>query len=176
MGSIISTILIATFSSFLTFQLSTAKFRSEKWWELKVASYQKILEALHESKLFSSYYLDAHQEGGQVSEEQAKELSAKGKKAHDEIVKMIDVGTFLLSDKAMERLYQYMNESSEAEDVAEFFTHLDKDYQATKSCIDDLILIAKDDLDKTHGGIDFKSYYLNFTKKIQSLIQKIKGN
>jgi|GEM_PF-1301307 len=174
MESIISTILIATFSSFITFQFSIARFRSEKWWELKISSYQKIIEALHESKLFSSLHLEAYEEGAEVTKKRKEELSTIGRKAYDEIVKTIDIGSFLLSTEAMQRLKQYMTESYDAEKTTDWYDHLEKDYTATKNCIDDLIIIAKNDLDRTHSGFDYESFYTQCTKNIKLLIQKLR--
>lgn len=168
MANILGTIFIAAFSSFLTFQLSIMRFRSEKWWELKVSSYQNIIEALHESKLFSSLHLEAYEENAEVTEAKAEELRVKGRRASDEIAKAIDVGAFLLSERAIERLRQYMSDSSDADNATEWYEHLEMDYTATKNCLDDLIVIAKDDLDKTYIGFDISSYFKQLLEKVKS--------
>ena len=47
-------IAIAILSSFITVRLSLARFRSEKWWEKKVTSYEKVIEAFYFSKKFTN--------------------------------------------------------------------------------------------------------------------------
>ena len=48
---------IAAASSFITVRLSIKQFRTQRWWEKKVETYQKIIEAFHKSKKYSSEYL-----------------------------------------------------------------------------------------------------------------------
>ena len=144
--SIFTAIVIAAISSWITVQLSLRKFRAEQWWERKAEAYSKIIEALHNSKAFSDQHLEAEYEARKLPEERSKELRLRAKAAHDEILKNIDVGSFLLSDEALSRLKQYQKEVEQAGKYQMWWQYLEADWSATNECLKDLIEIAKRDL------------------------------
>ncbi len=120
--------------------------RKQRWWERKIEAYEKIIEALHNSKMFSEEHLEADCKGREVSEEKDKELRRLAKFAHDEIVKVIDTGTFMFSEIAMTRLRKYRKEDDQASDTTMWIEYLEADLDATDRCLKDMIEIAKSDL------------------------------
>jgi hypothetical protein len=144
--AILTGIVIAAVSSWITVQLSLRRFRSERWWERKVQAYEKIIGALHDSKAFSDKHLEAEYSGREIGEEKDKELRARSKVAHEEIEKAIDIGSFLLSDEALSRLKQYQKDMEKASDTQMWLEYLEGDLAATSNCLKDLIQIAKKDL------------------------------
>lgn len=139
-------IVIASVSALVTVQLSLRKFRTERWWELKVESYQKVIEALHHSKTYTDQFMDATLEGRELPESRKEELFMKARKGHDEIIKAIDVGAFSLSDEALSRLREYQIQMREVRRTQDFFEYLEGDQKTTKECLEDFIKIAKKDL------------------------------
>jgi len=107
----LATIAIAVISSWITVQLSLSKFRSERWWEKKVEAYERIIEAFHNSKKFASEHMSAEEEGREVSEVRTVELRKLAREARDEILKASDMGSFILSEKALKILARYKSES-----------------------------------------------------------------
>ena len=146
MESILSDFVIAILASFMTYQFAIKKFKTEKWWELKVVAYQNIIEALHNSKEFTSQHLNAYFEQRDIPEEKSESLKKKAYAATEEIKKAIDTGSFLLSEQAVERLKVFQGETEEAYKPHDWFSYLDYDYAATKKCLIDLLVIAKSDL------------------------------
>lgn len=144
--AVASAIFIAAVSSLITVQLSLRKFRTEKWWERKAGAYTEIIEVLHDSKEFSDQHLDAEQRGNEISEELDEELRANAKIANAEIRRMASVGAFLLSDEALARLAQFRKDENEASNTTSWYEHLERDWQATSTCLNDIIDIAKKDL------------------------------
>ncbi len=141
---ILTGIIIATASAWITVQLSLRRFRTERWWERKVESYTNVIEALHNSKAFASYHLKTG--GREIPEERDKELRSRTREANDEILKATDVGAFSLSEKALTRLRKYNNEEEEASELVDWYGYLVADLEATERCLKDLIEIAKKDL------------------------------
>lgn len=139
-------IVIAAVSAWITVQLSLKRFRSERWWDRKVEAYERIIEALHHSKAFSDAHLNAKYEGRKLPEEYDKDLRVRSSQAHVEIEKATDIGAFLLSDEAHERLKKYREEAKEASKTPHWEEYLEGDLMATESCLADLIKIAKKDL------------------------------
>lgn len=143
---IIAGLIIATVSAWVTVQLSLRKFRTERWWELKVESYKKVIEALHHSKTYNDQFMDATMEGRELPETRKEELFKQARKGLDEIIKAIDVGAFSLSEKALSRLREYQLEIREVGKTQNFFEYLEGEQKTTKECLNDFIEIAKKDL------------------------------
>ena len=173
MENIASSIAVAVIAAFTTFQLSIRQFRSERWWELKVSAYQKILEALHYSKKFLDYHYDAEllrKETGEKNEYEAA-LRKKSSEAGEEILKAADIGAFLLSDEASARLKLYREESKKASEQDSWFEYLDYDLFATSKCLDDLIVLARKDLDEGHAS-RLKGYCLQLSRLVKKLMKR----
>ena len=107
----LSAIFIAGISSFITVNLSINKFRSERWWERKAQTYERVIEAFHHAKKLYAELLRAEEYQQQISETRAEELRSAAHIARDEILKASDIGSFLLSKDALKILTDYETES-----------------------------------------------------------------
>lgn len=143
--TIVTGIVIAVVSTYLTFYLSLTKFRTERWWERKADAYLKIIDALHRSKALTENYLEAQEEGRVVSKEEDKKLTEDSKKAHKEINMAIEIGALLLSNEALKKLKQFQKRNIDL-GRADLYKYLENDLATTKSCFNELIEIAKKDL------------------------------
>ena len=142
--AIIVGIIVAAVSSWITVQLSLRKFRTEKWWELKAEAYSKIIGALHNSKAFADEHLNAHNRGYKISEEKEKEVRRRANEAKEKISKAVDIGAFLLSERALARLKQYQKDAQAG--AEDWYKSLEKDWEVSHKCLKDIIEIAKIDL------------------------------
>jgi len=70
-------------------------------WDRKVLAYERIIEAFHKSKKFSSEHLDATYVNREVSEVRDNELRKLAGEARDEIFKATDSGSFTLSARSL---------------------------------------------------------------------------
>jgi len=142
--TILSGVAIAGLSSWITVQLSLKKFRTEKWWEMKAEAYSSLLGTIHDAKAFAEENLEADAGNKDITKEQDEELRAKSHRANAEIYRAMDVGAFYLSQEAIERLKSYKNETPEKEET--WVQYLMADFDATDSCLKDMITIARNDL------------------------------
>jgi len=142
--NILAGIVVAIISALTATHLALKRFRTEKWWERKVDAYSRIIEALHNSKTWTEEHLKAAFEEQEIPEEKKNELTARARAAHDEIRKAINVGGFLLSDEALNRLRLFEKESSKRHET--WFDYLESDLSVTDACLNDIIEIAKNDL------------------------------
>ncbi|WP_139791164.1 hypothetical protein [Chromobacterium violaceum] len=143
---LISAIVIATVSSWITVQLSRHKFRTEKWWEKKVSAYERVIDAFHSSKKFSSEHLDAVYKGHEVEEARDRELRKMAREARDEIIRASDVGAFILSAEAISILAKYEAESESLSRYESWQEYLDSDWSITHKYMKEFIAEAKRDL------------------------------
>lgn len=142
----LGTLLIALLSAWITVKLSQRKFRSERMWDRKVLAYERVIEAFHKSKKFSSEHLDAEYDDREVSEDRDKELRHLAKEARDEISRATDIGSFTLSLHALALLADYQRESEEEDHIQTWMEHLKHDYSVTGKYQNLLIAEAKRDL------------------------------
>jgi uncharacterized membrane protein YheB (UPF0754 family) len=137
---------IALLSAWLTVELSQRKFRDERMWDRKVQAYERIIDAFHKSKKFSSEHLDAQFVEREVPDERDKELRRLSAEAREEIVKATDIGSFTLSVEALELLASYQRESADDDHIHTWSEHLEHDYGVTNMYLKLVIAEAKRDL------------------------------
>jgi hypothetical protein len=142
----VSAFAIALFSAWLTVKLSHKRFRSERMWDRKVVAYERVIEAFHKSKKFSSEHLDAEHVGRDLSEERDKELRRLAHEAMEEIRRTRDIGSFTLSPAALKILANYERESDDDAHITTWYEHIEHDFEVTNKYMKLFIAEAKRDL------------------------------
>lgn len=139
-------LLLALLSAWITVKLSQRKFRDERMWDRKVIAYERIIEAFHKSKRFSSEHLDAIYVNREVSVERDGELRKLANEAREEISRATDIGSFTLSAQALDLLATYQSEWGDDDHIHSWHEHLEHDYEVTDKYLKLLIAEAKRDL------------------------------
>lgn len=150
--TILAGVAISAMSSWITVQLSLRRFRAEKWWEMRVEAYKRLIEAFHDSKAFSATHLDADYDGRDVPEDADKELRARAEVAEREIARAADLSGFLLGTEVRTRLQRFRREVAKAADTHSWHEYLHGEWKATNSCLQDVIEMARRDLKTDKGG------------------------
>jgi hypothetical protein len=143
---VLSGVAIAVASAWFTVRLSRQKFRTERWWEKKVLAYERVIEAFHKAKKFASEHIDAEHKGRDVPEDRKRELLLLSKEARDEILRASDVGSFVLSERAMGILARYEAETSSRPQYESWYEYLDADWSLTHGYMKEFIAEAHADL------------------------------
>jgi hypothetical protein len=146
--TLLTGIVIAVISAWVTVQLSLRRFRTERWWERKVNAYERVITALYDAKASANQRQEAVIHNRELSEETQNGLSAKSMAARKETARAIEIGAFLLSNETLSRLQQYRQEEHSAYDVpiADWREAIDNEWFAIHDALRDLILLAKKDL------------------------------
>jgi hypothetical protein len=139
-------IAIAAASSLITVRLAKGQFRSERWWEKKVAAYERVIDAFHDFKKFSLEHLDAEVKESDLSEERKDHLRQKSATATDEIKRAADIGSFILSAQALDILARYAQESDKIGHPSTWWDYLDAEWSVADKHMKEFILEAKRDL------------------------------
>ena len=145
---ILTAIAIAAVSSWITVQLSRHKFQTERWWEKKVAAYESVIEAFHKSKKFSIEHMKAVEIGSEMNELYDLELRKLAEDAREEISKARDIGSFILSEVALDILACYETESINAPREDTWYDCLQADFDRVNKYMKEFIAEAKLDLKK----------------------------
>lgn len=141
-----SALAIALFSAWLTVKLSQQKFRLERLWDRKVLAYERVIEAFHKSKKFSSESIDAEYESRELAAERETELRRLAHEAREEISRTADIGSFTLSKQALRLLADYQRESTDDKHITSWGEHLEHNYSVTDKYMKLFIAEAKRDL------------------------------
>lgn len=144
----IGALVIATFSAWLTVTLSLKRFRTERLWDRKVVAYERVIEAFHKSKKFSSEHLDAEYVNRELPKDRDTELRRLAQEAHEEIGRTADIGSFTLSKNALKVLADYSRESGDDDHIHTWQDHLEHDYTVTDKYMKLFIEEASRDLEK----------------------------
>lgn len=142
----LAALAIALVSAWMTVKLSQRKFRAERLWDRKVIAYERIIEAIHKSKKFSSEHLEAEYISREVPDERDIELRRLASAARDEISRTTDVGSFTISKAALDLLEKYHIESGDVDKARGWLEYLEHDHSVTDKYLKLLIAEAKRDL------------------------------
>ncbi|MDP8212111.1 MAG: hypothetical protein P9X22_02315 [Candidatus Zapsychrus exili] len=146
MWETIKQICISFLMVIITVQLSLRKFRTEKWWEKKAEAYAKIIDAIHHLKNYCEQKLNAEYEHSELSPERENELWQQYKTALRELARAIDVGSFIITNEAVEALETYQNRPELSWNENSLWSVIEHDLKYTKKCLHDFKIIAKNDL------------------------------
>lgn len=138
--------VIAFIASYITIRLSLKRFHSEKWWEKKAEAYSAIIESLHNMKRYCDVEIDAKLLDRKLPEDRKNELLLKSGKAHDELKKRIDIGQFVISEKAVAQLIEFEKVYMKASDAQSWYEHLEERWVAIDDTLKRMRDIAKADL------------------------------
>jgi len=145
---IASGIAIALISSWSTVFLTRNKYKSERLWERKVIAYERVVEAFHKAKKFSSEHLDAVYANRELPDDRDKELRRLAHEARDEIDRATDIGSFWLSPKAQDILKAHTKKSTNMERMDSWHSFLEEDYALLNQTTKALVEEAKIDLNR----------------------------
>lgn len=142
-----SAVAIATISSWITAQLSLRRFYIEKWWEIRFNAYKDLFEAIYASKHFIDKHLEIDRKGGDLDKDYESKIRSQAEDSSIKISQAASVGELIFNDKATSRLKLYEKESKKASEEQYWFDHLIIQSDAINSCLTDLLIIAKEDLE-----------------------------
>lgn len=139
-------VISSVITSLVTFHLTSLRFRNEKIWELKAKAYQDIIETLSDSSRCLHAFINHDKGYAKPDKSFMEELIATNDACHAKIKRAIDIGSFLLSEDAANRLVKY-------EKACAIFAKSDSNHEflnsvsdETRSCMEDLKVLAKQDL------------------------------
>ena len=144
-------LVIGAITSWITVRLSLGRYRQEKWWELRVRAYERVIEALCDAKAYSSEKIDAEVQGTKPPDEINKILLKRAIEARWELERAADLGGFLLDRRALDRLKRYLIEKEDAIQTGTYISVLEGTLEASDSCLTDIIEIAREDLKVDRG-------------------------
>jgi len=144
---IIKTLSVAFWAAFFGSTLSLQRYYAEKLLDRKIEQYISITNALYDMKAYCQDAIDiADREGHeQIAKFANEELQKKYSKASDEIRRVRDIGSLIVSQSAIDEL-QKLDEHLNEDDWVEHITNLDSQIESVVNCLAKIKEIAKRDL------------------------------
>lgn len=141
-------VVSSVITSLITFHLTTLRFKNEKVWELKAKAYREIIETLSDS-VRSLNAVVKHESGeARLDNEYMNEQVAINNECQKKIRRAVDIGSFLLSEDAENRLIKYEKNCAEASKGGSNLDFLQSVSDEGQKCMKDLKVLAKSDLKK----------------------------
>ncbi|GJM17593.1 MAG: hypothetical protein DHS20C13_29200 [Thermodesulfobacteriota bacterium] len=118
--------------------------RNEKWWELRVAAYQSVIEALSDlTHYYNANYL--HEIGQrELSGKYKAEIEKFWSNNYQKIRKAADSGIFLFSEEVNKSLKEFIDLDKIEYDS--YFEYLDSSLPAAEKCLRAVVSSANKDL------------------------------
>ena len=137
--------ITAIIASFFTSRFALRRFYSEKWWEKKQEAYSNMLEVLHKLKNYAEQHFDRERTGHEPTDDAKKKLEADWRGFHAEYLKLRDLASFHLSNRAVDILDRYEKQKEAAK--SDFFLEwIMADLAAVTDCLEKLKKEARRDL------------------------------
>lgn len=117
MVSIVSGVFVASVASAVTAHFAFRRFYSERWWERKAAAYTDVLEMLYSLLDYPSTLaeLEMGDRARALTAEETQALEERYRFAEDALHKAITLGSFTLSEQAIQLLKGFREERYEAQ-------------------------------------------------------------
>lgn len=126
---------ISIVAAFLAAWLSVRRFRDEKWWERKASAYSELIDALHKMKWRLSETYDAILEQRELSKEYSNELLHEFKLARQNVWRIADSSSFLVSPEVFKAAEEMEKGLSSAQIAESWFEHIDEQFAAVNKCL-----------------------------------------
>jgi len=145
---LIERVLPVGITALIAFWLALRKFKTEKYWELRLEAYNELVNALEE--MFS--YVDAKIEHNMseriLNDDEQKSLAEKWKTGREYVRKAKRIGRLLLSESALEivDLDKRFKVATKGIDENDWFSQMDAEWSVLRSVINELITQSKKDL------------------------------
>jgi hypothetical protein len=128
------------FSAFL----AVWQYRDNKWWELRVASYQALIEALSDLTHYLDRKYNAEIESRELSQAYEDELKQLWTGSYHEVRKAADSGVFLFSKEVNEKLKEFINLKDT--EYNSYFEQLDEQLFEAEKCLKVVVYSAQREL------------------------------
>ncbi len=142
---------VGIISGLFSAYIATRGHRNKKWWELRVAAYQSVIEALSDLTHYYGRKYKAEIESRELSDDYEAELGKFWDDSYHKIRKAADSGVFLFSKDVNAALKEFMDLKNENHDT--YFEHLDSNLAVAEKCLKTVVASANKDLRVSDGWL-----------------------
>lgn len=124
------------------------RFTSERWWQIRVEAYTRIIESLTHLVHYYDQLYEAELEKREIPAERRVEVQRHWREADMELKRATAAGTFKVSAEVAEALQAMGNTKGRYEGIEyhDWVRRLDADYAAARDCLRAVVAAAHKDL------------------------------
>lgn len=124
--------------------------RLQRYWEIRVAAYQAVIEALSDCIHYYEIHLRHELERQPMPPEIHNRLEDLSREAHAKLRKAADAGSFIFSKEVESAIRKVVKD----ENFDTFFEHVESKLPASKACLKVIVDRSIDDLKVTRTFLD----------------------
>ena len=137
-------VAVGIISGLFSAYIANRGHRNKKWWELRVASYKEVIEALSDLNHYFNQSYKAEIEHREFSDAYKLNLQKVWNDSYNKVRRAADSGVFLFSDDVNRALNEFANVKDEDHDT--YFDYLDSNLVVAEKCLKSVVALAKKDL------------------------------
>ncbi len=146
LSALVPALIVSMLTAYVTVKLATKQFYSQKWWEKKAESYSRIIEELSYQQYYYGVLFDESIGAKNLDEDEFNSLKENYKSSKQLIMKAYASGAYIISEKTIKSLKDFVKEIEKEEYDCHFSVNYDRWYGATKECISVIREEAKKEL------------------------------
>lgn len=135
--------LVGLISGLFTAYIATRAYRNKKWWEMRVAAYQSLIEALSDIEHYYNIEFDNSCDNRPPNEAHEAKLNKLIDDALPKVRKAAACGVFLFSEEVNQALEKFFEPDTPSICTQVF---LDNNRNSAKNCLNTIVLSANKDL------------------------------
>lgn len=135
---------VGIISGLFSAYVATRDHRNKKWWELRVAAYQSVIESLSDLTYYYDRKYRAERENRELSVEYEAELSKFWDDSYHKVRKAADSGVFLFSEEVNLALKEFMELKNDNHHT--YYNLLDSYLAVAEKCLETVVSSANKDL------------------------------
>ncbi len=135
---------VGLISGLFSAYLAVWQYRDNKWWELRVASYQALIEALSDLTHYLDSKYTAEIESRELSQAYEDELKQLWTESYHKVRKAADSSVFLFSKDVNEKLKEFINLKDTK--YNSYFEQLDEQLFEAEKCLKTVVASANREL------------------------------
>lgn len=128
-----------------TSYLGNKDHRRRSWWEMRVAAYREVIEALSDLVNYSDHHFKAELRGRELPEGFKAKLEEQWAPARARVRKAADTGAFLFSKQAATALAEFERRDNEEQDS--YIDAVLESLEAGQVCLQRMVELSRTDLE-----------------------------
>ncbi|MDC9524291.1 hypothetical protein PSH54_02075 [Pseudoalteromonas sp. Angola-30] len=145
-NKLITSILVAIPTAFLSVHLALKKYRTEKWWDIKLSCYLGSIKALNSLIVYCDSHLDIEFEEVSYTREQIKINESEFHVARSHLQAQVNLGELFLNKESYKAIFDFNNRLYSAERDGVQTTRIANIREVAEECVGILVDNAKKDL------------------------------
>jgi hypothetical protein len=143
LDKLVTSILVAIPTAYLSVYLALKKYRTEKWWDTKLSCYLDVISALNSLIVYCDSQLDIEFDEVNYTTEQLKINESKYHEARSHLQAQVNLGELLLNKESYDAIFKFNNRLYSAEREGDDTKRIASIREGAEECVGVVVTNAK---------------------------------